>query len=156
MRDVGAHRYRVRMTVPAVISLVTLGVRDVPASTRFYQSLGFELSPASITGAVSFFRTGGGLLGLYGVDDLAADAKSQPRTDTGFRGVTLAINVDSPAAADAALEAARAAGASIPKPAEAAEWGGYSGYFADPDGHLWEVAHNPGWPLDERGLPQLP
>ncbi|MEO6887128.1 MAG: VOC family protein [Jatrophihabitantaceae bacterium] len=144
------------MNVPAVISLVTLGVGDVPASTHFYQSLGFELSPASVQGTVSFFRTGGGLLGLYGADDLAADAHAQPRTETGFRGVTLAINVDSPAAADAALEAARVAGATIPKPAEATEWGGYSGYFADPDGHLWEVAHNPDWPLDEQGLPQLP
>ncbi|PZS12614.1 MAG: glyoxalase [Pseudonocardiales bacterium] len=144
------------MTVPAAISLVTLGVRDVRASTRFYQSLGFELSPGSVEGDVSFFRTAGGRLGLYGQDDLAADAQAQPRTADGFRGVTLSINVDSPAAVDAALAAAGAAGAAIPKPALATEWGGYSGYFADADGHLWEVAHNPFWPLGADGLPQLP
>jgi len=144
------------MTVPAIISLVTLGVRDVPASTRFYQALGFELSPGSVEGDISFFRTSGGLLGLYGQDDLAADAQAEPRTTEAFRGVTLSINVDSPASVDAALAAAAVAGATIPKPAKAAEWGGYSGYFADPDGHLWEVAHNPGWPLGPDGLPRLP
>lgn len=144
------------MTIPAVISLVTLGVRDVPASTRFYQALGFELSPGSVDGEVSFFRTSGGRLGLYGEADLAADAQTEPRTADGFRGVTLSINVDSPVAVDAALAAAAAAGAAIPKPGHAAEWGGYSGYFADPDAHLWEVAHNPFWPLGPDGLPQLP
>lgn len=144
------------MTVPAVISLVTLGVRDVPASTRFYQALGFGLSPGSVDGDVSFFRTSGGRLGLYGDRDLAADAGAEHRTAEGFRGVTVSINVESPAAVDAALAAAAAAGASIPKPGQAAEWGGYSGYFADPDGHLWEVAHNPFWPIGTDGLPQLP
>jgi catechol 2,3-dioxygenase-like lactoylglutathione lyase family enzyme len=144
------------MPVPAIISLVTLGVRDVPASTRFYQALGFELSPGSVEGVVSFFRTSGGLLGLFGEGDLAADAQAEPRTTDGFRGVTLSINVDSPAAVDGALAAAAATGATIPKPAKAAAWGGYSGYFADPDGHLWEVAHNPFWPLGPDGLPQLP
>ena len=144
------------MTVPAVISLVTLGVRDVAASTRFYQSLGFVLSPGSVEGDVSFFRTSGALLGLYGQDDLAADANAEQRRTDGFRGVTVSINVDSPAAVDAALAAAQAAGATVPKPGQAAEWGGYSGYFADPDGHLWEVAHNPFWPLGADGLPQLP
>lgn len=144
------------MSVPAVISLVTLGVRDVAASTRFYTDLGFGLSSSSVAGEVSFFRTAGGLLAVYGEDDLAADALAEPRTGTGFRGVTLAVNVDSPAAADAALAAAVAAGGTLQKPAQPAEWGGYSGYFADPDGHLWEVAYNPFWPLDERRLPQLP
>jgi hypothetical protein len=144
------------MTIPAVVSLVTLGVRDVAASTRFYVSIGFDLSPGSVEGEVSFFRTGGALLGVFGERDLAADARIEPRSGSGFRGVTLAINVGSPAEVDAALAAARAAGATVPKPAETAEWGGYSGYFADPDGHLWEVAHNPFWPLDANGLPHLP
>jgi uncharacterized protein len=144
------------MTVPAVISLVTLGVRDVAASTRFYQALGFELSPGSVEGEVSFFRTAGGRLGLFGHLDLAADAHVEARPAAGFRGVSLAANVESPAAVDAALSAAAAAGATIPKPGQASEWGGYSGYFADPDGHLWEVAHNPFWPLGPDGLPQLP
>jgi predicted lactoylglutathione lyase len=144
------------VSVPAVISLVTLGVVDVPASTRFYQALGFELSPGSVEGDVSFFRTAGGRLGLYGSADLADDAHAEARTGDGFRGVTVSINVGSAAAVDAALAAAAAAGARIAKPAQAAEWGGYSGYFADPDGHLWEVAHNPFWPLGADGLPQLP
>lgn len=144
------------MTVPAMISLVTLGVRDVPASTRFYESLGFGLSPSSVEGEVSFFRTSGGLLGLYGEADLAADARAEPRTTQGFRGVTVSINVDSPASVDSALAAAAAAGATIPQPGHAAEWGGYTGYFADPDGHLWEVAHNPFWTLGPDGLPDLP
>ena len=144
------------MTVPAVISLVTLGVRDVTAATRFYQALGFELSPGSVDGAVSFFRTSGARLGLFGQDDLAADAQAEARTSDGFRGVSVSINVESPSAVDAALSAAAAAGATIAKPAHTAEWGGYSGYFADPDGHLWEVAHNPFWPLGRDGPPQLP
>ncbi len=143
------------MTVPAVISLVTLGVRDVAASTRFYQALGYELSPGSVQGQVSFFRTSGARLGLFGQDALAADAQAEARAD-GFRGVSVSINVESAGAVDAALSAALAAGATIAKPAHTAEWGGYSGYFADPDGHLWEVAHNPFWPLGPDGLPQLP
>jgi catechol 2,3-dioxygenase-like lactoylglutathione lyase family enzyme len=145
------------MTVPAVISLVTLGVDDVPASTRFYSALGFELSSGSVEGEVSFFRTGGALLGLYGAENLRQDAVAGATAPPdAFRGVTLAINVASPAIVDSALGVARDAGARIAKPAQATEWGGYHGYFADPDGHLWEVAHNPFWPLGADGLPQLP
>jgi uncharacterized protein len=144
------------MTVPAIISLVTLGVRDVAASTRFYQSLGFELSSGSVAGEVSFFRTAGALLGLYGESDLAADAHAEARPPGGFRGVTLSINVDSPTRVETTLAAAAAAGARIPQPGHAADWGGYNGYFADPDGHLWEVAHNPFWLLGPDGLPRLP
>ena len=73
-----------------------------------------------------------------------------------FRGVTLAINVEAPDEVDAALAAAAEAGGIVVKPGHRAEWGGYTGYFADPDGHLWEVAHNPGWPLGADGLPILP
>lgn len=144
------------MTVPARISLITLGVRDVEAATRFYRGLGFPLSSSSVPGVVSFFKTGGGLLGLFGVDDLAADAQVEPRADSGFREVSLAINVADRAEVDAALNAAESAGARIVKPAQPTDWGGYHGYFADPDDHLWEVAHNPGWPLGPDGLPQLP
>jgi len=142
-------------SVPAAISLVTLGVADVPVSTAFYQRLGFPLSSASVPGEVSFFRTAGGLLGLYGASALAADAQLPPAAP-GFSGVSLAINVDSPEAVDSALAAASEAGAAVIKPAQATEWGGYHGYFADPDGHAWEVAHNPGWPLNDAGLPELP
>jgi hypothetical protein len=145
------------MSVPAVLSLITLGVKDVAASTRFYQALGFELSSASVPGEVSFFRTAGGLLGLYGADDLRLDAQAGPGAEPGvFRGVTLAVNVASPEVVDAGLATAEASGARIAKPAQATEWGGYHGYFADPDGHLWEIAHNPFWPLRVDGTPQLP
>lgn len=144
------------MAVPARLSLVTLGVADVARSTEFYTALGWPLSSASVPDEVSFFRTAGGLLALYGVRDLAADATVEGGEVPAFRGVTVAINLESPADVDAAIEAAVAAGGRLVKPARAAEWGGYSGYFADPDGHLWEVAHNPGWPLDETGRPMLP
>jgi uncharacterized protein len=144
------------MSVPAVVSLITLGVRDVAASTRFYAALGFPLSSASVPGEVSFFRTSGGLLAVWGAADQAADARVDPPPPGAFSGVTLAINVESRRAVDAALAAAADIGARILKPAEETDWGGYQGYFADPDGYAWEVAHNPFWPLDERGLPQLP
>jgi catechol 2,3-dioxygenase-like lactoylglutathione lyase family enzyme len=145
------------MPVPAVVSLITLGVRDVAASTRFYRSLGFQLSPASVEGEVSFFRTAGALLGLYGADDLRRDAMVDLAAAPGaFRGVTLAVNVGSPDEVDTSLAVAESAGAAITKPAQATDWGGYHGYFADPDGHLWEIAHNPFWPLGADGLPQLP
>jgi predicted lactoylglutathione lyase len=144
------------MALTPAITLVTLGVRDVAASTAFYEALGFPMSSASVPGEVSFFRTAGGLLGLYGADDLADDAQL-PRSDsTDFRGVTLAINLTDRDAVDAAIATAEAAGARVLKPAQATEWGGYHAYFADPDGHAWEVAHNPFWPLDDRGLPVLP
>jgi predicted lactoylglutathione lyase len=144
------------MTVPPAISLVTLGVRNVAASTRFYAALGFPLSSASVPDEVSFFRTAGGILAVWGADALAADAGLDPPPTGAFSGVALAINVGSRAAVDDALAAAARAGAQILKPAQETEWGGYQGYFADPDGYAWEVAHNPFWPLDERGLPELP
>ena len=143
-------------SVPAAVSLVTLGVRDVAAATRFYEGLGFPLSPASVPGEVSFFRTAGGLLALFGAQALAADAQVPPGSADGFRGVTLAVNVGSRDEVDAALRAAEAAGARVLKPAQETDWGGYHGYFADPDGHAWEVAHNPSWPIGSDGRPQLP
>jgi uncharacterized glyoxalase superfamily protein PhnB len=106
---------------------------------------------------VSFFRTAGGLLGLYGADDLRRDALADTAPAPGaFRGVTLAVNVESRDVVDSSLDTAQRAGARIVKPAQATEWGGYHGYFADPDGHLWEIAHNPFWPLGPDGVPQLP
>jgi uncharacterized protein len=145
------------MTVPAVLSLVTLGVRDVTASTRFYEALGFERSPASVDGEVSFFRTAGALLGLFGAEDLRRDAVAGAAAEAGgFRGFSLAINVDSRAVVDSALAHAESVGASIVKPAQPTEWGGYHGYFADPDGHHWEIAHNPFWPIGPHGVPELP
>jgi catechol 2,3-dioxygenase-like lactoylglutathione lyase family enzyme len=149
------------MTVPARVSLATLGVADVARATEFYSSLGWRLSPASVPGLVSFFHTAGGLLSLVGTDDIAADAglatrlpSANPATD--FRGTMLAINVESPAAVDEGLRAAVTAGATLAKAGSSAEWGGYLGYFTDPDGHLWEITYNPDFPLDESGIPRLP
>ena len=141
--------------VPANISLVTIGARDVPALTGFYQSLGFELSPASVDGDVSFFKTGGSILALWGLADLRADAAATGEPAE-FRGTALAINVAGEQDVDDALAAAVAAGATIARAAIKTDWGGYNGYFADPEGNLWEVAHNPYWPLDANGMPQLP
>lgn len=143
------------MPVPARVTLATLGVRDVARSTAFYQALGWELSPASVE-STSFFRTGGCILGLYGYEALAEDAQLEALPRQPYNGVTLAINVESPEEVSAALEAAVAAGGTLLKAARVAEWGGTSGYFADPDGHPWEVAHNPFFPLDEAGFMQLP
>jgi catechol 2,3-dioxygenase-like lactoylglutathione lyase family enzyme len=153
---VGVLRYGAAMPIRPVVSLITLGVRDVAASTRFYELLGFERSSSSVAGEVSFFRAPGSILALWGAAELAADADVAPRLGDAFRGVALAINVASPADVDAALAEAQAAGAVITRPARSVEWGGYNGYFADPDGHVWEVAHNPFWRLDDQGLPQLP
>lgn len=144
------------MTAPARLSLVTLGVSDLVTSTAFYQELGWHLSSASVPGEVSFFRTAGAILAVWGVDDLAADSRSDSAPPDRFRGVAVAINCDSREQVDATFEAAEAAGASILKAAEVTDWGGYSGYFADPEGHLWEVAHNPGWPIGDDERPILP
>jgi catechol 2,3-dioxygenase-like lactoylglutathione lyase family enzyme len=149
------------MPVPARVSLATLGVADVARATEFYESLGWRLSPASAPGLVSFFHTAGGLLSLVATDDLAADAGlpkrvAPPNPAADFRGTMLAINVESPAAVDEALRAVVQAGATLVKAGGATEWGGYLGYFTDPDGHLWEITHNPDWPIDAAGVPRLP
>ncbi len=123
------------------ISMVTLGVRDLGAAIRFYEvGLGFPRmeSPPS----VAFFTLNGTWLGLYGWDALAEDAQMPP-TGNGFRGVTLAYNVGSEAEADAVFAQALRAGAKAVKQPQVVFWGGYSGYFQDLDGHLWEVAYNP-------------
>ena len=134
------------MAVPAHLSLVTLGVADVARATAFYESLGWERLPASQP-TISFFRLHSVTLALFGATDLAADALLPASAATfvpgQFRGVTLAINVLSPAAVDRVYGEWLAAGATVVKPPEPTEWGGYSGYVADPDGHLWELAHNP-------------
>ncbi len=139
----------------ARISLVTLGVADLQRSLRFYRDgLGWTLSSAS-GGDVAFFHTGGAILALYPRELLAADA-NLPAAGSGFGGITLAHNVASKELVDAALAQAAAAGGTILKPAQDAFWGGYSGYFADPDGYPWEVAWNPHFPLAADGSVQLP
>ncbi len=136
------------------LSLVTLGVTDMVRARRFYETLGFRASAAS-NANVTFFDAGGVVLGLYGRAALAEDAHV-PDEAAGFAGVTLAHNVASEAEVDRVIAEAIAAGGTLKKPGQKVFWGGYSGYFADPDGHLWEVAHNPFFPFDEAGRLQLP
>ena len=143
------------MTVPARTSVVTLGVADVERAATFYERLGWTRSPASVPGVVAFFGTNGAIVALWGAAELAADAGYPPGDPPAFRGVALALNVESEAEVDRVLEAVVATGGALRRPGARADWGGYNGYFADPDGHLWEVAFNPGWPL-ENGVPRLP
>jgi uncharacterized protein len=136
------------------ISLVTLGVADLERSRAFYERLGWKRSVGD-AGGIVFFQTGGMALALYPRSDLAQDA-GVAAEGHGFPGFTLAFNARSRADVDAVLAEAQAAGASILKPAQEAFWGGYSGYFADPDGFLWEVAWNPSFPIAEDGSIRLP
>ena len=127
------------------LSLVTLGVADVARATAFYVALGARVGAAS-NEHVTFFDMNGVILALYGRAALAEDATVEAE-GSGFAGVTLAWNLESRDAVDAGLGQAVAAGGRLVKPAEEVFWGGYSGYFADPDGHLWEVAWQPSLPL---------
>jgi uncharacterized protein len=132
------------------ISMITLGVRDLDTSIRFYEQ-GLGLPKMDSPPDVAFFTLNGSWLGLYGRESLADDAGISA-DGTGFAGIAIAHNVDSPEAVDKVLEQAVSAGAKLVKPGQKVFWGGYSGYFADPDGYLWEVAHNPlFWvgPMDE-------
>lgn len=136
------------------ITLITLGVADVGKARAFYEALGFNAS-ADSNADVTFFDAGGVVLAVFGRKALAADAHADD-TPSGFSGVTLAHNVASAAEVDAVMAEAIAAGAVLKKPVAATFWGGYAGYFADPDGHIWEVAHNPFWPMDAHGRVVLP
>src|SRR3954451_2301794 len=140
------------MTVPPRVNLVTLGVSDLDRSTRFYEALGWRLSGSSVAGEVSFFDLSNCVLALWGHAALAEDAHVSASDPPSFRGVATAINVGSEAEVDAVIGAAVDAGGSLAKRAVRTDWGGYSGYFADPEGHLWEVAHNPYWPIDDKGM----
>lgn len=137
------------------VSLITLGVDDLDRATRFYEAWGWRRSSASVAGTVAFLRGGAVVLALFARDDLAAEAGVAPAA-AGPGSVALAMNLADEGAVDASLDAAVAAGGRLTKPAERAVWGGYSGYVADPDGHLWEVAYNPGFPLLDDGRVQLP
>jgi uncharacterized protein len=134
--------------------MVTLGVADVARSTRFYESLGWRRSPASQS-SITFFVMEGSALALYERGALADDAVTDPE-GAGFRAVTLATNYDSPADVDAVFAEWVTAGARPVKSPQPVEWGGYSSYVADPDGHLWEIAHNPYSPNGPDGRMQLP
>lgn len=141
--------------IPARISIVTLGVRDLASMRAFYGGLGWEEGIS--TEGFAAFKTGGAVLALFPLDELARDANSVvPPGDGGFRGVTLALNVEEKGRVDEVVGAIRAAGGRIVKEPIDADWGGRSAYFSDPEGNLWEVAWMPGSSFDERGGLILP
>lgn len=137
------------------ISLITLGVADVAAATRFYEAMGWRRSSASVEGTVAFLRGGSVVLGLFGREDLAADA-GVPASSGGGPTVAFAMNLATEHAVDEALAAATQAGGRITRAARRTDWGGYSGYVQDLDGHLWEVAYNPAFALLPDGGVRLP
>jgi uncharacterized protein len=136
------------------ISIVTLGVADLDRSREFYERLGWRRSMRKAEGVV-FFQAGGMALALYPRGDLAKDANVAPEGN-GFAGIAIAYNARSRDEVDAVLAEAKAAGARILKPAQQAFWGGYSGYFSDPDDFPWEVAWNPSFLIAEDGRIELP
>lgn len=150
------------MTVPPNFTIVTLGVRDLERSIAFYSALGWDKRGDEGQG-ICWFQTSGSWVGLFGYDALAADiglveegTAAEPASPPAYRGITLAINANTEAAVDAGLAAAVSAGAVLVKSATQTEYGVYSGYFADPDGHLWEVARAPGFPVDQQGRIDIP
>lgn len=138
------------MSVSPNFTIVTLGVADLERSSAFYRRLGWEQRGDASDG-ICWFRTSGTWIGLFSYADLAADIGVAVDPPAVYRGITLALNFGSEAEVDAALTEAVEAGAQLMKPAERAEWGGYSGYFADCDGHLWEAAFAPSFPVAENG-----
>lgn len=136
------------------LSLVTLGVADVAKARAFYERLGFVAEPFD-SEDVTFFDMNGVVVGLYGQNALAKDA-NVANEGNGFRAASLGINLETEQEVDQTLAEVAAAGGEITKPAEKVFWGGYSGYFKDIDGHLWEVSHNPFWSFDAVGRVILP
>ena len=135
------------------ITVITLGVADLARARAFYEAIGWRSSSTPEMGVV-FFQAGGLVLSLWDRDSLAED--SGVSLGEGYGAVTLALNVSSPAAVDEVLDEASAAGATVTRAAGETFWGGYSGVFLDPDGHPWEVAHNPHWTLAGDGSVLLP
>jgi uncharacterized glyoxalase superfamily protein PhnB len=137
------------------VTLITLGVADLGRAVAFYRDgLGWVPSSSSVEGDVAFFQLHGCVLGLWSRRLLAEDARLAD--GGGWGGIALAQNQRSRDEVDAVVARAVAAGASVLKAPVVTEWGGYSGYVADPDGHPWEIAHNPGWPLAADGSLTLP
>jgi len=136
------------------LSLVTLGVADLERSVRFYEAIGWKPGNDFAEQGVAFFQCPGMIVALWSREELAADSgiESDPG---GWGGVTLAYNVRSPQEADETLETARQGGATVIREGAETFWGGYSGLFHDPDGHPWEVAHNPGWTIADDGSVSL-
>jgi len=134
-------------------TIVTLGVSDLVRSVEFYRSLGWE-QRGDISQGITWFKTSGTWIGLFGYEELAEDAsiEASPAAELpAYRGITLALNYGSESEVDRAFAHVEGIGAVIVKPPTRAEWGGYSGYFADPDGNLWEIAFAPGFPVDDLG-----
>lgn len=138
---------------PQRVTLITLGVADLARARAFYAALGWR--PAEEAEGVSFYQMNGLVLALFGQADLAAD-QGRPGAALGTGAVTLAQNFATEGEVDAAFAAAIAAGATALKAPEKVFWGGYCGYWADPDGHVWEIAMNPFWPLEPDGSLILP
>jgi len=136
------------------ISIVTLGVENLARAVRFYEAMGLKRH-RGITDNVAFFQMGGSILALWPREDLAKDAGIAD-IGPGFRAAALAYNTRSDAEVEEMLAGAERAGGRIVKPAQRAFWGGWYGYFADPEGHLWEVAHNPAFPINAEGRISLP
>ncbi len=136
------------------LSLITLGVEDLTRSREFYERLGWRRAFTKAEGIV-FFQAGSMALALYPRHELAKDAGVTPE-GSGFAGIALAYNTRNRAEVDSVLEEAATAGAIIVRPAQEAFWGGYSGYFSDPDGFLWEIAWNPGFQITEDGSIRIP
>ena len=135
------------------VSLITLGVADLERARAFYEALGWRSDSKPEDGVV-FFQSGGMVFGLWSREELAKD--SEVVDNGGWGGVTLAYNVGSPADVDAFLAKAQAAGAQIAREGGETFWGGYNAVFIDPDGHPWEIAHNPFWTLGADGNITLP
>ncbi|RJL18824.1 VOC family protein [Paracoccus siganidrum] len=136
------------------VTLITLGVADLERSRDFYARWGWQPHGDSAPG-VFFYQMQGAVLALFGLSDLAED-QGRPGATLGAGAMTLAQNCASEAEVDAVFDAALEAGAELLKRPEKVFWGGYSGYFADPDGHVWEIAMNPFWPLSPDGALTLP
>jgi uncharacterized protein len=130
------------------VSLITLGVKDLGLARGFYEALGWKTG-AGAEDDVVFFQAGEMVVALWGRAKLAEDSRVED--GGGWGGMTLALNLGSPAEVDAVIEEARDAGATIGREPAETPWGGYSGVFLDPDGHPWEVAHNPHWTITEDG-----
>lgn len=158
------------MTPAFGLHLVTLGVADLEKAVAFYTAMGLARRDQG-SDKVAFFDAGGVVLSLFDRGALAADAglsdaatptgvdtagADPARPDRNFSGIALAFNVADEESVARVIAKAEAVGATVLKPPQRVFWGGFSGYFADPDGHLWEVAHNPFWPLDTAGRPVLP
>jgi len=135
------------------VSLITLGVADVKRSRAFYEHLGWQGQEVEET---VFFEAGGIVLVLWGRDKLALDCGITDEKVGGFSGVVLAHNVRSEAEVEQVLTSAQRAGATVTRPSGPTFYGGYAGFFTDPDGHAWEIAHNPGFPLAADGSVTVP